>query len=185
MRSVRLVLFAGFVFGLVALLAGAVARTYLTSPHAAARAADVLSRSYGAPVRVAEADINLDATSLRGVRVFEAGAGPGDEPWAVADDVQADVSLWDLIGGAAMPKNVRLHRADVTLRFDEAGHLLTALPRRKGGESLPTILIQNGRLTLRQTGRPDLVVHNIDATLQPEGGELLLAGAGLDPRAGA
>jgi hypothetical protein len=68
MRVARLVLFVVFVLGLVMLLAGAVARTYLTSPQAATQASAVLSKAYGAHVRVSAADINLNATAVSGVR---------------------------------------------------------------------------------------------------------------------
>jgi hypothetical protein len=184
MRPVRLVLLIVFVLGVVGLLAGAVARTYLTSPDAAARASAVLSKTYGAPVRVGSADIDFDATTLCGVSVFEADAGPDDPPWAVARVVRADVSLWELIGGSAMPREVHLKQAQVTLRFDEAGRLLTHLPRRKSGERLPTIHITDARVTLKQIGRDDLVAHGIDAVLAPEDGELHLTGRGADPRWG-
>ncbi len=184
MRPVRLTLLALFALALVVLLTAAVVRTYLSSTHAAERAAAVLSRACRAPVRVGAADVNLDATRLRDVRIYEPDAGPDDEPFAVADDVRADVSLWDLLGGQALPDSVRLDRARVTLRFDETGHLLTRLQLRHGREHLPAIRIGDAQVTLKQAGRPDLVVTGVDATLAPDDGELRLVGQGRDPRWG-
>jgi hypothetical protein len=184
MRPVRLALLVLFVLGVIVLLGGAVARTYLTSTAAAQQAAAMLSKSYGGRVAVGAADINLGASQLHDVRIWEVDAGRDDLPWALAEEVQADVSLWELMSGSVVPRTVRLTRARVTLRFDETGHLQTRLPRRKRGERLPAIRIIDAQVTLQQAGRPDFVAGGIEASLDPEEGVLRLTGNGIDPRWG-
>src|SRR4051812_48338229 len=118
MRAVRWVLFFTFGLGLLFLVAWAVVRAYLTSPDIADRAAKLLAKSLGSPVQVGEADLNLESTVLRKVRLFEPHPSPDDAPWAVAEYLEADVPLIDAINGVASPRQVHLHQAHVTLRFD-------------------------------------------------------------------
>jgi hypothetical protein len=184
MRRFRLVLLTVYFLGIAFVLIVAAFRTYLTSPFAAERASAVLSNTFGATVRVGSADIDVSSTILHDVRVFEVDAGPDDLPWADAQEVQTDVTLAEIINHSPMPRQVHLFGARVTLRFDESGHLLTHLPRRKSGERLPVIHIRDSQVTIQQTGRPDLLVQGIEAVMEPESGTLKLTGEAFDPRWG-
>ncbi|HZU38682.1 MAG TPA: hypothetical protein VFA18_22335, partial [Gemmataceae bacterium] len=118
---------------------------------------------------------------ISGVRLYAAGAHNG-EPWAVVPTVQADVSLLDLARGQAEPRRITLSNAEVTLHFDQAGNLLTEIPHGKStGAAWPEVVLDGGQLTLHQDGRPEMVIHGIQATLRPEANRLVLDGTIHDP----
>ena len=84
------------------------ARRYLASRHAAAQVAAHLEAVYGGRVHVEEVEVGLGSSSLKGLRLFETGKDAPDKPWATFDDVEADVSVWDLIRGEAQPRQLTL-----------------------------------------------------------------------------
>src|SRR5262249_50933894 len=66
-------------------------------------------------------------------------------------------------------------------RFDRAGRLLTRFPAGEGEAGpLPQIRIASGRVTLRQEGRPDLVVSGVRGDLRSDGARLVLTGTASD-----
>ncbi len=162
---------------------GALLRSYLTSQHVADQIATRLAAAYGGPVLLDKASVGVVGSStLAGVRLFEPDGQTSDDPWIVIEHAQADVSLWNLLGGGdAMPRKVTLNGAAITLRFDKAGHLATRLPKVKGEpEALPSFRIEHGQFTLRQEGHPDLVVTGVDAKIHAEGDGLVLSGTASD-----
>jgi hypothetical protein len=75
------------------------------------------------------------------------------------------------------PQNVTLRRC-LTLRFDESGNLLSRLPAPViPSPDLPRFRVHAGTVTLRQQGRPDLVVRGACAELFPEEKKVTLAGS--------
>src|SRR5207245_411306 len=130
------------------------ARYYLKSTHVTAQVASRLQEVYGGPVQVEDADIGVTGSSLHGLRLFETDPTRGQVPWVEVGTIQADISLWDVLRGTALPHLLTLQDASLTLRFDKDGKLLTQLPPR-GGETqtLPEIRLEKGRLTLQQEGR--------------------------------
>ncbi len=178
MRRLRRVLLVLALVALVpALLAGAL-WWYLGSPYAAARASARLEAVAGGPVQLDALDVGLGGTVLRGVRLFEPGA---ETPWATADELRADVSLWGLATGGA-PQRITLDGAAVVLRFDKDGKLKTRLFQGDGQSGpAPAVRVERGRLTLRQEGRPDTVIGGITADFRPDGERLVLEGTVADP----
>lgn len=176
------------VLGVVALTAGIVVtagKRYLASKHAAAKVAAHLEAVYGGPVHVEEVDVGFGSSSLKGLRLSESGPDAPEKPWATFDEVDADVSVWDLIRGEAQPQHLTLKGAAVALRFDKAGRLLTHLPAREGrGGALPEIRLEGSRITLSQEGRPDLVIHGVNATLHKGSEQETLEGTVADPKWG-
>src|SRR5262245_64256014 len=93
------------------------ARLYLSSGHAATRVASRLNTLLGVPVRVTDADIGLSGgSSLRGLQVFEADGQRAETPWITVEDLQAEVSALDLLGGD-MPRDLRAQKARIDLCF--------------------------------------------------------------------
>jgi hypothetical protein len=177
MRRARHLLFVLLVLGLVAGVVALVGCQYLSSPEAAARVAASLEEAYGGPVQLARVDLGFGATTLHGLRLGEVRYDPGQPAWASADEVVADVSAMGLVSGHASPRRLTLRRPVLTLRFDREGHLLTRLPRRdRGARPLPTVVLEDGQVTIQQEGHPDLVVNGIQATLSPDDDVLVLAG---------
>jgi translocation and assembly module TamB len=157
------------------------ARRVLASQYVADQVAERLSAVYGGSLEVGQADIGLQGSALRGLKLYEADREPSQAPWIAVEDVRADVSLWDLLGGKTEPHELTLSGADIILRFDAAGHMLTRFPKPTGkAVTLPDIQVAQGKLTLHQEGRPDLVLGTIEATLHTEGDKLVLTGTVTD-----
>ncbi len=176
----------------VALVLGA--EWYLHS-HAVTRKVETqLAALYGGPVQVEKAALGLKHTTLHGVRLFEEGDEAQTHPWADLGTVTADVSLWELVNGTAMPRRVGLSGAKVTLRFDKKGHLLTRFP--SGGqlagtpgstgqvEKMPDINLEQSELTLRKEGGPEVVLTGVKVQVKPEAGKLVISGSAANPQWG-
>jgi hypothetical protein len=161
------------------------ARSYLSSTAAADRVTAGLEADYGAPVQVGQVQIGMQSSSVTDLKLYEAGARPGDEAWATFRHVRADVSLASLVRGTDKVRDLDVTGADLTLRFDDQGRLVTRLPAPKGkAEALPAIHLHDSRLTLLQQGRHPFVVSGIDAELRPDEGRLVLTGSVHDPHWG-
>ncbi len=151
-------------------------RAYLASDRTRRQVESQLAEVYGGAVAVESASVGMVGdSSLHGVRLYEAGASE-PAPWAVFESVQTDVSALDILRGKT-PQLVTLTGADITLSFNAEGKLLTHLPETKSrGGSLPTIHIEKAKVTLRQEGRPEMVVIGIQMELHPQDGQLTLSG---------
>jgi hypothetical protein len=161
---------------------GEVARRSLASHHVSGVVASRLEAAFGTPVQVDEADIGITGdSSLHGLKLFEKDAGTSDAPWAVIDEVKADVSALSALRGEAMPSRLDVHGMSVTLRFDRDGHLLTRLARPSGKPgAIPTVHLQGGQIVLRQEGRPELALQGLDGQLESDGDRLVLHGTATD-----
>src|SRR5271163_4102409 len=73
-------------------------RYYLSSHFVAARVAAKLGELYGGRLQVGSADVGVQQTILRDVKLFE--ADDTKEPWLIADRLKADISLGDVLAGA-------------------------------------------------------------------------------------
>ena len=162
------------------------ARRYLASQRVAARVTASLETVCGAPVEVGEVDVGFDGCILRGLKLFDTATTVSlAVPWAVVQEAQSDTTLWSILSGPTTPRNVTLTGAAITLQFDAEGNLLTRLPVGKEARStLPEIDIQQSQLTLRQEGRPDLMINNINGRLRGPGPQMTFAGTVNDSRFG-
>jgi hypothetical protein len=186
MRRVRLGLLVVLVLILLAGAAALVVRAYLSSDRVVARVTSALEEQYGAPVRVGQVEVGLNASSVRHLELFEPDAAPGTAPWATFDDVRADIALGSLVAGRSQPRHLDMTGAAITLRFDRDGHLLTRLPARKEkAVTLPEVHLHHSRLTIEQEGRPPFAVEGIDAEVRSRDGKLAVTGAVHDPRWGS
>jgi translocation and assembly module TamB len=181
-RGLLVVLIVVLVAGVVLVVA---ARSYLASGAAAARVAAGLETQYGGPVQVGKVEIGLSSSTVQDLKLYEEGAEPGAEPWATFHDIQADVSLPSLASGAPHVRRLDVSGADLTLRFDKAGHLLNRLPKQKQtGVPLPDVRLRQGRITIDQVGRPPFVVGGVEAEVRSAEGRLVLTGTVHDERWG-
>jgi hypothetical protein len=162
------------------------ARQYVASRHVANQVAASLETMCGAPVEIGEVDVGFDGSIVRGLKLFETATTVSIAvPWAVVSEIQTDAALWSVLSGETTPRRVTLSGAAVTLQFDAEGHLLTRLPSGSEARStLPEIEIEQSQLTLRQEGRPDLVVNNISAALRGPGPRMTFTGTINDPQWG-
>lgn len=173
------------ILGIIGVLLGAgyaCARFYLTSDAVARMVEQNLQETLGVPVRIASIDVGLlGSTKARGVEVQEpAGGGT----WLRIDELEADVSAADFLFGSGKPGKVTLRGADAVVRFDEAGNLLTGLPKTvqtKTAESKTVLQTENARLTLSQAGRPPMVVSGLNLEVTPAGDGADIEGTIDDP----
>jgi hypothetical protein len=156
------------------------ARGYLSSRHAADQVAARLSEIYGGHLQLESVDIGTDRSELKGMRLFEEG-GEDDEPWLAVDGARADVGAWALFSDNPAASNLDLQGATITLRIDEAGHLLTRIPRPTDRKRpLPNLQLHDGTLIFRQTGRPALTLHGIEAHMELDDGGYVVRGQVVD-----
>src|SRR5258708_29426110 len=144
--------------GIVLVLGGVgvyvAARYYLSSGAAAGKVAAHLQNMLGAPVQVDSVDVGMAGpSSMHGLRIFEAGDEAKKSAFVTVDSASTDASAVDLLQGKS-PNEIALTGAAITLHFDDAGKLVTRLPKpQPGGAPMPRLRIENGTLTLNQIGR--------------------------------
>jgi translocation and assembly module TamB len=159
--------------GLIAL------RIYLATPAAARLASEKLAASLGLPVQVKSVSPGFGSTGLRDVTVFEADNANGGKPWATAKEIEANTSIVGLALGKS-PDHVTLRGADVTLRFDKDGALLTKMPQKTGaakeGAKVPGVRLEGSRVTIVQEGHPDSTFAGLNADLADDNGKLTING---------
>src|SRR5438094_162272 len=80
----------------VVLLAG-VGKLSLASDFATRRLVTRLQAAAGTPLHIATVDLGYSSSTLRGLDVLENASHAAPPPWATARDVEADVSLWQLL----------------------------------------------------------------------------------------
>jgi hypothetical protein len=160
-------------------------RYYLRSPAVTHQVATRLEAIYGAPVRVESVDVGMSGSTLAGFELFEPGTDASQgTPWLKVGSLTTDISLWDILRGQAMPKNVTLTGATVVLRFDAEGQLATQFPAQAEGETgtglpleLPAVVLEQGQVVLRKAGQPELIVRDVSAQLtRKERGQFSLSG---------
>jgi hypothetical protein len=139
-------------------------KLYSRSDAAARLVGEKLGTRLGATTRFERLSVGVSSTSLSALRVYEAGAGPASEPILKAGEVDLDVGAVGAARGMD-PTEIHFRDAQVLLRFDRNGDLLTRLPQPGDGGALPAIRIESGTLTIRQEGHEDSVFQGIDLTL--------------------
>lgn len=178
----------GFLYVLIFLLlagAGLVvgARLYLGSTRVTAQVAERLESLLGGKVTVERANIGLrGSSSLHDLKAFEDGAAPGSPAWLQINDVSADISALSVLRGDSMPDHIDMHGAELYLRFDAKGNLLTHLPSSKEHAArYPSLRLDGGKLTLDQEGRPPMVIQNVAGELTPGDQAFQIKGSVTDP----
>ncbi|QJW97513.1 hypothetical protein [Frigoriglobus tundricola] len=156
---------------------------FLSSTQGKAMVANRLGSALGMPVEVSEINVG-DASSSFRFRVMDP-ADPKAEVLNVTS-ASADVSAADLVTGRVAPSALKLSGASLTLRVAPDGQVLTPLPPLPGGSGpVPTVIIQNGSVSISQAGRPPFALHGINLKLEPAGPIIALSGDVNDPKWGA
>jgi uncharacterized protein involved in outer membrane biogenesis len=155
------------------LLAGL--RLYLRTPGVRAMVQREITAAVGAPAEVGSAEVALWGDSSVGrLRLLDAADG---RPLLTAGRATADLSVLGWLRGRTSPRTIVLQDAEVRLRFDADGNLLTRLPAPPAGGETPALLVRGGALTLEQQGRAPFTLHQIDLALRQD----TLTGAVHDP----
>jgi hypothetical protein len=155
---------------------------YLSSSRGKAMVADRLGTALGMPVEVSDVQIGDDSSSFR-FRVMDP-ADPKAEVLAV-HSASADVSAADLMTGRVAPSALNLQGASLTLRVGADGQVLTPLPAMPGTNgTVPTVAVTNGRICIRQEGRPEFAVSGLNLKIAPVEQTVTLSGTVDDPKWG-
>ena len=84
-----------------------------------------------------------------------------------------------------MPRRITIEGAKITLRLDRAGKPIRPVGARasRSGDAaaLPTLVVNNAQVTVRQEGRPEFIVSRVQARLALYGGRPQLAARSDDP----
>jgi uncharacterized protein involved in outer membrane biogenesis len=157
---------------------------YLSSAAGKAMVARKIGHQIGMPVEVTQVRVGM-VTSSVGLKVFDPAAPePSKAEVFAVEQTTADVSLVNLATGHIDPKKVDLRGANLTLHVSADGKVLTTLPKTPaggGGGALPAITVTDGRLTIRQDGRPEFALQNLNLSVEPAGDRVKLAGTVDDP----
>jgi hypothetical protein len=148
-------------------------RYYLRSPRVTHEVATRLEAMVGAPVRVENVDVGIHGSTLNGFELFEPGTDASQStPWLKVGSLTTDISLWDIMRGQAMPKHVTLSNAQVVLRFDAQGQLVTEFPTPPEPSTseailpeMPEVVIEQSEVVLRKAGQPELAARDVNARL--------------------
>src|SRR5262249_37194731 len=150
---------------------------FTRSETAARLVSDRLEERLGTTAEFDRLSIGFSSTSVSGLRIYEHGPAAEAEPFVSVGDVNLSLSLLGALRGAS-PSDIHFRDAQVVLRFDRNGDLLTRLPQAgaDGVNSFPTIHIESGTLTLRQEGRADSVFQGIALKLEPTEHAVIVSG---------
>lgn len=157
-------------------------KLYVGGPGRAAVASQ-LSESLGLPVEVETLDVGVGSSSLA-LRIPDPSADPPDDILRVKS-LTTDLSVGSFLSGQSAPNRVSVTGVDILLRLDEKGQILSPLPNPKassgGPTTLPAVQVSEGRVRIRQTGRPEFVVSGVSAELKRDGDGYALSGTIDDP----
>jgi len=140
----------------------------------------------GLPVEVTSVRLGLRTSDIA-LRVFDPTATEtGKSEMFSVESARADVSLFGLLLGNVAPTRVDLKGANLTLHVNAAGDVITKLPRTTGssdssGGALPIIALTEGRITIRQEGRPEFALTGLNVTVGQEGNNVKITGNINDP----
>ena len=141
-----------------------------------------LQARYGGRVTFSGWQLGTSSASLSRLALGETNA-PDSPVWAEAERVETDLSIGGIARGRVAPKKIILFSPRITFRVGPSGEVLTRPPLKgeAGASDVPSVEVRSGRVTIKQEGRPEMVVEPVRATLSPgDGGEILNAVAESD-----
>src|SRR3954467_14539599 len=107
---------------------------YLRSDRVTGEVVAKIEAVYGGKGKVGAVDLGLSGSGVSEIQLFEKDP-KASGPWLKIAQVSTDVSLWELLRGAATPQHRPLHKPAVLLRFDRDGRLLTEVPLPQGKQA--------------------------------------------------
>ena len=137
----------------------------------------IVAARLGVSLRLEEARSHglLEGLHLHGLSVST--AGDQGEPFLKVGLLRVHSgkgSLWK-------PEKVILEQAELSLKFDSRGNLLTRLPEPGSKSARPVITLKDSTLRLAQEGRPEWTLKAIQGTLNPESEGYRLNASVSDP----
>ncbi len=156
---------------------------YLTSSHGKTMVADRIGTALGMPVEVSEVEVGDSASSFR-FRVMDP-ADPKAEVLTV-HSASADVTASDFMTGRVAPIGPEPEWAQRLRCASAPAAGYSRRSRRLPGTrtAVPTVAIDNGRVSVRQEGRPEFAVSGVSLKLEPAARTVALSGSVTDPKWG-
>ncbi|HYH64191.1 MAG TPA: AsmA-like C-terminal region-containing protein [Urbifossiella sp.] len=160
---------------------------YLQSAGGRAVVAERLGEAIGLPVEVRELNVGPMSSTIAFRVLDPALSNSPDAEVLSVESASADVSFSELVTGRVQPKEVRLRGVSISLRLDASGKLLTTLPtlpagqQPAGGGSVPHVVVESAKVTIRQEGRPAFTVSGVSFEVGADGGKVVLSGGVDDP----
>ncbi|MEZ6141479.1 MAG: hypothetical protein R3B84_12980 [Zavarzinella sp.] len=156
---------------------------YLQTPHAKKMVLRNFQQQIRMPVAADQVSIGISSIEFRNLTLHEID---GQGKWLQAPRMVVHYPVWDMLIGRTA-KKVVVENADVHLRFNKAGDLLTRFPDPAGENTpraMPNLQLRDARVTVEEEGRSPNSFENINLELVPTDGHLTLSGAIRDPRWG-
>ncbi|MGP0063775.1 MAG: hypothetical protein ACLQGP_09280, partial [Isosphaeraceae bacterium] len=127
-----------------------------------------IRQRYDGDVTIAGWWINGSSAGVAGLTLRET-ANPGSPAWLIADRVATDLNVWGMLRGRFVPSRIVLRRPSIQYRIAADGHPLTQIQLRHSGTGpIPELIAEDGRLTMRQEGRPEMLVTRLDGRMAPD-----------------
>ena len=141
----------------------------------------------GCKVEIQSWWLNGESSGVVGLQLMDGGSA-GERAFAQASRITTDLSLGSLLQGRFLPRRISLDQPEYVLVLDKEGRLLSTLgvanTETASPPELPSIVVQGGTVTVRQEGRPEMVVKQVTARVDPDSTGLALAARTADPRWG-
>ncbi len=127
-----------------------------------------IQQNYEGHVAISGWWINGSSAGVTGLSLHE-GQEPRSPVWMSADRVSTDLSLWRLLHRQFSPRRIVFRHPSIQYRIDPKGQPLTRIPlRSSGGGPIPELIVQDGRLAIQQSDRPEMLVTHLDARMEPD-----------------
>ena len=153
---------------------------YVNSSRGKAAVGKELQSMFGMPVEVADVDLGARTSAVK-FRVLDPAAGRAEV--LSIESAAADVSFAEVVASRIAPRHLDLTGVALTLRVDEDGTIQTPIPPVPGGPAgaVPRVVVERGRVAVRQEGYPEFAVAGIAVRVEPDGDVARLTGAVDDP----
>ncbi len=109
--------------------------------------------------------IGRNSAGVTGLTLHE-GPASSSPIWARVEQVSTDLTLGGLLRGRFTPRRIVFRHPSIQYRIDAQGKPLTPIALRSNGSgSFPELIVQDGRLAMKQSGRPEMLVAHLDGRM--------------------
>ena len=156
---------------------------YLNSSRGKAAVAEDLQSMIGMPVEVADVDLGARSSAVKFRVLDPQTTGPNRVEVLSVESAAADVSFAEVMARRIAPTHVALNGVALSLRVAADGTIQTPIPPLPDGPGgvVPRVVVERGRVAVKQDGMPDFMVVGVGVKVEPDGDAVKLSGAIDDP----
>ncbi len=112
-------------------------------------------------------------------------AAPSSPVWARVEQVSTDLTLGGLLRGRFTPGRIVFRHPSIQYRIGAQGNPMTPIPLRSSGSGdFPELIVEDGQLAIKQSGRPEMLVARLDGRMAADPSGPLFQVKANDPRWG-